>query len=69
MLTPHVTSMSGLPSAHAYEQGHNPPGATSNLLPWVVGNDSLIGDSHAPAEYSPSAESEPTSSSPVAETR
>jgi hypothetical protein len=63
MLTPHVTSMSGLPSAHACEQEHTAPGSYSHsngdhATTGVTRQDSLIGDSGAPAEYFRRAEPE-----------
>jgi hypothetical protein len=60
MLTPHVTPMSALPSAHAYEQEHTVPGyyrhkrgegGTTDIFTWVARTDSLMGDSDAPAKY------------------
>jgi hypothetical protein len=58
MLTPHVTPMSALPSAHAYEQEHTGPGyyrhmkgeGTKDIFTWVPRTDLLMADS-APAEY------------------
>jgi hypothetical protein len=59
MLTPHVTPMSALPSAHAYEQEHTVPGyyrhkngdSNKDIFTWAARTDSRIGDTGAPAGY------------------
>jgi hypothetical protein len=61
MLTPHVTSMSGLPSAHACEQEHTAPGSDGHGRGERSTRDyenSLNGDRGTPAEYFRSAEPE-----------
>jgi len=61
MLTPHVTSTSGLPSAHACEQEHTAPGSDGHRSGERSTSDiknSLNGDRATPAEYFRSAEPE-----------